>query len=70
MTDDVKDSYNLMDQEMIDNAKDFYNLMDQEMIDDIGVFYNLAWGMWIQSMLHCNATYNISSQSSLHKSKL
>ena len=56
MTDDVKDSYKLMDQEMIDNAKDFYNLMDQEMIDDIGVFYNLAWGMWIQSMLHCNAT--------------
>ena len=44
-----------MDQEMTDNTTKFYNQMDQEMIDDIGVFYNLAWGMWIQSMLHCNA---------------
>ena len=44
-----------MDHKMTDDTTKFYNQMVQEMIDDIGVFYNLAWGMWIQSMLHCNA---------------
>jgi len=54
MIDSIKDTYNLKDQDIIDNEGYFYNL-DQAMTDDIGVFYNLAWGMWIQSMLHCNA---------------
>ena len=55
MIDSIKDTYSLKDQDIIDNEGYFYNLKDQAMTDDIGVFYNLAWGMWIQSMLHCNA---------------
>jgi len=51
----IKDTYSLKDQDIIDNGGYFYNLEDQAMTDDIGVFYNLACGVWIQSMLHCNA---------------
>ena len=67
--DDAKDFYNLVDQEITDDAKDFYSLMDHEMIDDMGV--STTWPRVCEfKVCYIAMQDNISSQSSLYKSKL
>ena len=62
-------SFALKDQDMIEDVGDFHKPRDQVMIGDVGYCYNLAWVCGYK-VCYIAMQDNISSQSSLDKSKL